>query len=939
MTKEIKYNGYTANTSDYQSPDGDLALSLGLIQEDGTLRPLLPPSVVMQLESGAVVKCIHKTTTFTHYIILKDDNALQWCGTNAEETQVTFHTFTSEIHQISTIGNTLVVLANDGMHYFLWKADSNSYAYLGSDIPELPLSFGLQGEYVWEDSFKVYFADKIDYIFEKSGGAAYTETTANDPFCKEFTDDNKKAVTEAVLAKVNKFIAEHATNKGRFIYPFFVRYAYRLYDGTLTKHSAPILMVCSSDSAPEVFALKVEYEDDDKEGYDNHTYWKTKAKTCDMRVDGVLHKLDYAVVEQKFIDDLKKWSDIIRSVDIFISKPIYTYDQNGECQKFERVNDSDSYTICKLTNQSTPVDKFPNQYQYHPIHQLYALRFDNFETVPRYRVQIPKRSVDDVKSDIKSCAQFYLLESIKLEHLSTDRTLINVEDEYLQSLVNREVMTDDYDSHDKIVAKKVFGYNNRLNLTDISKRIFKGFNAYSMLPYTDGYCDIEHYLNNMPNIDNTTHQLDVYYFIKHEGQEIVVKGDSGQIALYAPVLFLYYPSVEAYKAVVCLQTNATAVEIPLEQHDFLNGSFYFGGWDDLFKVYQHTNPSFYQNESSDVERTICLPNKIYTSEINNPFVFPVLGINTVGTGDIIGISTAAKALSEGQFGQFPLYAFTTEGVWALEVSNTGTYSAKQPITRDVVISSESITQIDSAVLFATDRGIMLISGSQTQCISDIINDDNITPNSSLLIPHSSLIDIFNSKADEREQITLDNVTLLSFKEFLKSCRMVYDYTNQHIIVYNKEVQYAYVFSLKSKQWGMMCSDIVEGVNSYPEALAMTKDNKLVNFSTPDTTHSTPHSALIITRPVKLDDPTVFKTVNTVIQRGMFRSTHVRQVLYGSNDFIHWHVVWSSVDKIMRGFRGTPYKAYRLAVVCHFDKGESIDGCTMVYEPRMTNQVR
>ena len=90
----------------------------------------------------------------------------------------------------------------------------------------------------------------------------------------------------------------------------------------------------------------------------------------------------------------------------------------------------------------------------------------------------------------------------------------------------------------------------------------------------------------------------------------------------------------------------------------------------------------------------------------------------------MGISTAAKALSQGQFGQFPLYAFTDEGVWALEVNSSGGYSAKQPITRDVCISSDSITQIDTAVLFATDRGIMEISGSQTQCLTDIINGND-----------------------------------------------------------------------------------------------------------------------------------------------------------------------------------------------------------------------
>ena len=39
MIKEIKYNGYTANPSDYDCPDGDLATSIGTVLEDGALHP------------------------------------------------------------------------------------------------------------------------------------------------------------------------------------------------------------------------------------------------------------------------------------------------------------------------------------------------------------------------------------------------------------------------------------------------------------------------------------------------------------------------------------------------------------------------------------------------------------------------------------------------------------------------------------------------------------------------------------------------------------------------------------------------------------------------------------------------------------------------------------------------------------------------------------
>ena len=900
MIKEIKYNGCTANPSDYECTDGDLATAIGFVPEDGTMKPALPPSLVLQLESGAAVKFIHETANFRHYIILKTNGSLQWWDGEEESTPTSLRTFTTTLHQVTAVGNTLIVLASDGMHYFLWKGEDEGYLYLGTEIPECPLSFGLQGEMVRTDEFEISF----DSISEGS-------------IWNEFSDANKTKVTSQVLAKVNKFIADNSTNKGKFIYPFLLRYAYRLYDGSLTKHSAPILMIASSDLAPQVFWT--------------HITGKGSYTNAKLQVVGMLHKIDFAAVSEYTLSNIKNWKDIVRSVDIFISKPIYTYDQNGECTGFKQVDSSDCYCVCKHTNQAASTSTYPLRYQFNKFHKLYAFTYNpSTLSYPTGRLMLPRRSVDDVKSEIKNCSQFYFLESIKIEQLSTSRTLITVEEDYLQSLVTREVMTDDYDSHDKIIPQYSFPYNSRLNVANLKKVLFKGHNAYSLFNHSDGY--VQHSVDGTPTQTDYKFRISVFVFIKQDGKDFVVKSEYGYFGYNTPLLFFYYPNPNAYKAVIekyYVVTN-DYYEIPLEKHNFLNGSFYFGGWEDV-----NTAATAIPSVSSEKDRTIEIANKIYTSEVNNPFYFPVLGINTVGTGNILGICAAAKALSEGQFGQFPLYAFTTEGVWALEVSNTGTYSAKQPITRDVVINPDSITQIDSAVLFATDRGIMHISGSTVQCISDILNTADLFTIADL--PKADkLVGIFNSKADESEHITLDNITLLPFDEFLRGCRMVYDYTNQRIIVYNASVHYAYVFSLKSKSWGMMRSDIVDNVKSYPEALAMADGAKLVNFSKPVAENIT---ALIITRPFKIDDPNTFKTINTIIQRGMFRSTHVQQVLYGSNDLIHWHTVWSSVDKIMRGFRGTPYKAFRLALVCKFDKGESIYGCTVVYEPRMANQVR
>lgn len=912
MIQEIKYNGFTANPSDYESADGELATAIGLVPEDGALKPVLPPKELFSIGDNRKVVFIHQTSTFMYYIVLDtSNNQTFFTDGNTESSQFLQHLYafpsSTVIYGFNSVGNTLMVLTDGGIHYMLWKGFSEGYLYLGTHMPECPISFGLQGEMIRDDEFTIYF-DNIDFF--------------DGDVWKDFTDNNKTRITDQVLAKVNKFIADNSTNVGKFMYPFFVRYAYRLYDGTLTMHSAPVLMVCSSDLAPQCFVTHMHGEGT-----------STQVNEATLRLCGMFHQLDYAVSNASVIAELENWNDIIKSVDIFVSAPIYTYNQNGECTRFLYTDYSDCYSICKNVGQKADTTKFPIRYQKSRFSELYAFTFEPEKlTYPAWRLMLPQRDGDAIKGDITDNHLFYFLKSVNVTDLKTERTIIPVNKEYLQSLVTREVMTDDYDSHDLLIPKYSYNYNSRFNISNLKKQLFTGFPAAAMFSFTDGNV---HNFTNVPieSVDYCVSVL-VYYFIKQDGRDIVVRGNVGSFGLNTPYLWLFYPNTNAYKAVLEINEYlSTYYEVPLEPHPTLNGAYYFGGWEGLNVSENEKYSSF--NVSTLDERTIDVPNKIYTSEVNNPFYFPVLGINTIGTGTILGICSAAKALSQGQFGQFPLYAFSTDGVWALEVSDTGTYSAKQPITRDVCINPDSITQIDSAVLFATDRGIMLISGSEAVCLSDSINSRDLFAISDL--PKADkLVSLFNERAGEDEQITLENSSLLPFRDFLTACKMIYDYTNQRIIVYNPSVSYAYVYSLKSKLWGMTHSNIADNVNSYPDALAMLNDNALANFSLSDATGIT---ALVVTRPFKLGYPDVLKTIDTVIQRGYFQAGHVAQILYGSRDLFNWHIVWSSTDKYLRGFRGSPYKYFRLALICQLDKAECIDGCTVQFTPRLTNKPR
>ena len=330
MTQEVKYKGFTANPSDYECTDGELALSFGLVNEDGALKPVLPPVVVTELDEGETVCLIHTTSGFTHYIVY---NATEGTASYIDKDTMrksdigTGLTSLTGITRFDAIGNVLMALSQTSITYFLWK--EGAYSILGNHIPDIDISFGLQGHpkfyslsYNDGDTFSISF-DKID----------------EDDIYEEFSDDNKTSITSQVLAKVNKFVADEATNNGRFCMPFFVRYALKLYDGSYVNHSAPILMTPATTNAPVVLWKRVT-------GEGSYT-------DADLDIMLVACDLDYRAVCTTGFYQLDDWSDIISSIDVFVSAPLYTYDQSGEVSSFNDTDNMDSVFVGKLCAKNT----------------------------------------------------------------------------------------------------------------------------------------------------------------------------------------------------------------------------------------------------------------------------------------------------------------------------------------------------------------------------------------------------------------------------------------------------------------------------------------------------------------------------------------------------------------------------------------------------------
>lgn len=885
MIQELIYNGYSSTPSGIQCPDGDLSVALNAIPENGAIKHIEKPRTIFTLPSGQKVVYIHSVSVFENYIILDEaSQKLLWIPSDSPQTPAKelFTISGKELYQVTAMGNVLVTLTSDGIVYSLYKSDS--YQPMGNKPAFPSISFRLR---VGEVNSEILTAN-----FEK-----FSPTPSPDGGIS-ISNNAKEAVKNTVTGYFNP-IAAQAKEDGLFLYPIMVRYAYRMYDNTLSYISQPIQLY-PSDGVPLTIRYAGQHTDN------------LQVKAFNVQVRSFKSQLMYQINNLEEVkQSLAEWGELIKSIDIFVT------------QDMEIINDS-SIASGGMSGFMGNISHLHGQGSFHGcyngekvngkyVYRKHKLKEGGSDSQAYFYVG----STTIIKDD--GPVNFYHISTISLSSLNADEQEVEIEQGVLptDTLVNREQLKGDSNIDEQLIAKYVYTYNARLNLTGVTV-LPRPYPLESCFAYGNAVYDPE----SKKTVEKT-YSFKAYVLIEAEKRNVMVTCDSSiPMNIDGYNNFFFFSNVNAKELIVeRTDTNGTKSysKTKFKKHQGLDGCFTYinSSFDDVvdMSIVSHTDIG------------IPYPNKIYTSEVNDPFTFPASLVSAVGSGIIVGISSAAKALSEGQFGQFPLYAFTDEGVWALEVSDTGAYYARQPITRDVCISPESITQIDNAVLFATHRGIMMLSGSQSICISETI--DKNEPFSLLSFP----------KGKELLQISalpVNDISIGPFRNFLLSSRMLYDYAHQRIIVYNPEHSIAYVFSLSSKQWGMIESNIASSVNSYPEALAMSHKGELINFSEEGNQAVT---SLLLTRPFKLGDPALFKTIDTVIQRGYFTEGSIKQVLYGSNDYRHWFPVKSSSSSYMRGFSGTPFKAFRLAVIASLDTFDSLIGCSISFTPRLTSRLR
>ena len=507
--------------------------------------------------------------------------------------------------------------------------------------------------------------------------------------------------------------------------------------------------------------------------------------------------------------DIAQWNDIITSVDIFISKP------------FSIINAEIAQTEGIYVSPETPLIK--------------VYDWNGFEEKIMQAASLLYLSV----SDYGNSGSGY----IKNISESNDRLI------------------DDAFSRNSICANSSYVYNSRLHLGNIKNILFKGFAAeLSLSP------DYKKY--NGLDLGTTYAQAKIYTYINTEEGEKIVLNESMIMNPLCPMFC--YPDYRASKAIIyaALPKGEGIIyrkkNISLSSKD-LNLAYYIG-WDSNYnrvapidlRESTEISEAEYNNPGIEINNTENSHNKIKVSDLNSPFSFPADQTYTASNGVIIGMASATSALSTGQFGQFPLYVFSSDGIYALSIG-TGNiaYSSSHPVSRDVCINTESITQIDNAIVFNTDAGLKLLTGSSIQKLSDKIEG------------YLSSSFISSEVLDRIIQIPKLQESISEFKYYIEKASIGYIYEDNELIISNKEYSYSYVYNLKSGEWHKISESITRFLNSYPQSLAISSNESgcaIYNMYNP---HRTINDIAIITRPVKLGSITHKRILQSAL-RGIIK---------------------------------------------------------------------
>lgn len=520
------------------------------------------------------------------------------------------------------------------------------------------------------------------------------------------------------------------------------------------------------------------------------------------------------------------------------------------------VPDIDTSLIDRVALYSTRIN---------PILDYEKMRKANF----RGRAGIPYY---DFYADNKLPEQpFYLVDEAKIESLENGVWTIQLEYEKLKDLVTRPQMYEPVQVH-RFVANSLYDYNHRMHYggltttlcshtpsvlrthTTFASNILKG-EEYVQLE--DGHSVYSS--SSFPNVDN---QTDARWVIPY---------------------IVSYPDYRATKlSVVYTRNNNTfGMESISLQPAVANNFAYYIPPTGVFKYTSFISPdNGYSPISKPVASpTFSEPNRIQVSAVDNIFSLPFENSYAVGNrgSRVVAMNSVADALADSTFyGNFPLYIFTTDGIFALRAgSGQVLYAGTENINHDKIVNPSTIA-MNGMVVYACSEGLKALAERTATRIS---------------------ADIDTSKGAWRDWSKTQFAVNWRYGELL--CRMA----NGEIFVWNAAAgAWSTRDSIEGSINGGYAGELLDGELEMYDINALPED--VVKFT-------------LTTRPLKLESVGFKKLEQMIARISANAPTQWSVKVEGSNDCLSWRtlkqVTMTTNQNIGLRHFSQSYRYYRVTI--------------------------
>lgn len=941
---------------------------------------------------------IHPTSRYDYYIVKTKDNVYLYDKNTEKKVGTLLQA--DDIVSVSYLQDVLIVCTKEKKYFFLYKLNTKEYKQLSFDnigttiwargIPMYKKQSKTRTSNNWDTGFNspttlspwsaVASDDDKEkaYLFYKHN---YNKSNKLYPIIK-YTDnspsydyDNISKVAKATLGYMqddlsginsvydtynkygvfNEYIID-AKIKDTFYGLSFYRLAFRLYDGTYIGYSNITYADTNGDDIatkgsilnnfPVTIICKLG-DQDAKWGDDMYT------DVVVMYNPNGTHfiTIDLADSQDAIMQLMEQ--GIILSMDLFMTKPIFSVDFDKECKLL-----------------SSKIKSYNTGY-------CVEVEFQRNET------QFKEQLLNGTYYRVKSFDKDYFKKEITTNSSKRFSFLTTKKD--IEALEGNKILPSPQ-TDNEIMFKSSYLYNDKQHLYDLYYNIFKGYD-YALdrdLLYITSQTDAtqktkfyELIKKLVPSCASyTTEQMDakvdgMYYTIegaydneqfsiKHKinyPDNFIIQNNDNTFSLSLPKLFSYPLNDKVEFSIIVLMKDGTdtiqlyngefedvyggentvvickkkstedkffgvginAIYCNIPQNASLNKTF------DLFAPMitdnydSHLTSHFNTiqkntNTENDIEKITFeeitktnSTNIMQLTETDNPFVLPSEDNYSFEQKDniIMAVCSNTGLTTDRNFGTYPLYVFTTKGIFALSVgSGNISYSDITRINISQIINP-NVLSTPLGIMYLAKQGLCIINGKQVSCISDLVKGSpSVTNTENLNIVKSFapvVIDYDSTtfkpiKEKDLSRIVDTNMLTPITSEFLQEIKDAQFYYNEEnneigIVVKNK---YTYIFNLNYKVFYKR-SDYFQVENgntlSLGEVYAKAKKIHLYEISEEyDTSKDICKTIAIITKPFLLDTRQ-YKHIERMILNCQWTNENDFYIfLFASNDGVNYNIL-------------------------------------------------